>query len=209
MGGYEDVQASDSWRKVAEVMGHDAGWGPQLGLAYKRIVYPFDTLSIRAKTASLSPLTPLPASKAQKPPGWTEATPGSPTRSGRMGVSAGRMGAVKKRKSNSPQPAAAPTLPIPTGLDLSGSLAIHPTSSPQPGSGPDSAGLNGKMRIPGFSSNKEDSESELSDDDSLTPPPPDMPEQYQKGEVCEVCRKGNFAEKILLCDGCDRGKFFP
>ncbi|KAI9635430.1 PLU-1-like protein-domain-containing protein [Dioszegia hungarica] len=205
MGGYEDVQASDSWRKVAEVMGHDAGWGPQLGLAYKRIVYPFDTLSIRAKTASLSPLTPLPASKAQKPPGWTEATPGSPTRSGRMGVSAGRMGAVKKRKSNSPQPAAAPTLPIPTGLDLSGSLAIHPTSSPQPGSGPDSAGLNGKMRIPGFSSNKEDSESELSDDDSLTPPPPDMPEQYQKGEVCEVCRKGNFAEKILLCDGCDRG----
>lgn len=203
MGGYEDVQATKAWAKVAEVMGHDAGWGPEIGLAYKRIVYPFDTLSIRAKTASQSPLIPLPASTAQRPPGWNDATPGSPSQPGRMGMSSGRMGSVNPRKSDSPKP----PLTISTHHPLAGIGAS--ASSPRGSQPPDSATLGGKMRIPGFSSRSREGtiESDLSDD-SLTPPPPDnrTEEQYQKGEVCEVCRKGNHAEKILLCDGCDRGE---
>jgi histone demethylase JARID1 len=200
MGGYEDVQAANAWTKVAEVMGHDAGWGPQIALAYKRIVYPFDTLSIRAKTASLSPLTPLPASKAQKPPGWTAATPDSPSNSGRTGMAPGRMGMVQRRRPDPAPSTLLNTVPLTFGPEI----ATSPRSS-QP---PDSAALSSKVRIPGFSTkSRAESESDLSDDDSLTPPPPDhKSEYYQKGEVCEVCRKGNFAEKILLCDGCDRGE---
>jgi hypothetical protein len=34
-------------------------------------------------------------------------------------------------------------------------------------------------------------------------------EDYQKGEVCEICGGGHAADKILLCDGCDRGEREP
>lgn len=64
-----------------------------------------------------------------------------------------------------------------------------------------------RIRVPGFS-DRDGTDSDLSDDSLSPPPPPAKPvaeEVYQKGEVCEVCRKGNMADKILLCDGCDRG----
>ncbi|WVQ84008.1 hypothetical protein IAT38_006153 [Cryptococcus sp. DSM 104549] len=71
-----------------------------------------------------------------------------------------------------------------------------------------------KILVPGF--NKEDgSESDLSDEESAltalsTPGSAGKdgagePAEYQKGEICEICRGEHNGDKILLCDGCDRG----
>ena len=225
MGGYDNVTAIKGWEKVTEIMGY-VGWAAEFKLAYAQIVLPFERYTARAKTASVSPLTPLSTMKsgAQKPPGWTMSTPGSPTSAGTKSKP-GRMGAVKASGSGkakggrmsgvSVRPKRGASPPMPTSVSLpevkmldfaNGRASTSHSSTPQPQE-PATAGP--RLRIPGFS-DREGTDSDLSDD-SLSPPPPPAiklpPEEpYQKGEVCEVCRKGNQADKILLCDGCDRGE---
>ncbi|KAL7424409.1 hypothetical protein Q5752_000091 [Cryptotrichosporon argae] len=61
-----------------------------------------------------------------------------------------------------------------------------------------------RIKVPGFSS-LDGSDSELSEEET-SPQKPRRPDgHYEKGEVCEVCSRGDAANKILLCDGCDRG----
>jgi histone demethylase JARID1 len=217
MGGYDNVTAIKGWERITELMGYAVGWAPEFKSAYARIVLPFEKYSARAKSQSASPLTPLSTKKSetQRPPGWAMTAPGSPTaangKPGRMGAvkmasgkaKGSRMSGIstRPRRGGSPPPPTSVSLPEVKSLDFASTSGSR-SATPQPATaGP-------RLRIPGFS-DREGTDSDLSDD-SLSPPPPPakkLPEEpYQKGEVCEVCRRGNEGDKILLCDGCDRGE---
>ena len=216
MGGYDNVTAIKGWERVTELMGHAVGWSYEFKAAYAKIVLPFEQYMARAKSQSASPLTPLASKKTetQHPPGWG-VPPASPTagssKKGRMGAmkpAKGRMSGISTRTQRGGSPALATSVSMPE-LKVAdfASAASSRGGTPQPAE-PATAGP--RLRIPGFS-DREGTDSDLSDD-SLSPPPPSAkklppPEPYAKGEVCEVCRKGSQGDKILLCDGCDRGVF--
>jgi len=135
---------------------------------------------------------------AGKPPYFTHNSPGSPTRSSRM---SGMRSAPRSHTSDSGDRKG----PTPPG---GGSSAVAGSSTGVNADETRSESAGPKIKVPGFS-NMDGEESDLSDDEVMsvksrrrsTP----QPVPYQKGEVCEVCRGGHAADKILLCDGCDRG----
>ncbi|ORY26874.1 PLU-1-like protein-domain-containing protein [Naematelia encephala] len=200
-GGHEEVTRTQGWDKIAEGLGYADHQAANIKSAYLRIILPFDRFLIRAKSASVSPLTPMPSSTTAKPPGFQTETPASPTRPTRMSSRTSPRGNANgielRTKSDSPQ--AGPS-------HSNGSLK---PSTPDPTIRPSSAAPTlptVKIKVPGFStSSRADSESDLSEE-SLSPPPrPKSPVEYKKGDNCEVCLSGGHPEKMLLCDGCDRG----
>ncbi|WWD22060.1 hypothetical protein CI109_106548 [Kwoniella shandongensis] len=223
LGGHLVLDRTKTWADVTVTLGHKAAWHPQVRDAYMKIVLPFDKWAVRAKSASVSPLTPLNMTtsngKPAPPPAFATSAPPSPSQP----RTSGRMGAVKtspRTRMNGAVAAAAPgILPLKTAepslnsassLPPSGSSRLDaPAEIVRPNSAaPSLPSL--KIKVPGFS-NRDGSESELSDEDSsLSDGSPRRPAkvqtpEYQKGEVCEVCRGGHAGDKILLCDGCDRG----
>ncbi|WVQ97837.1 hypothetical protein IAU59_004952 [Kwoniella sp. CBS 9459] len=201
-GGYLELDRTKSWSAITETLGHKPAWAPHVREAYMSIVLPFDRWALRAKSASLSPLTPLKVANGTHPPAFATDTPTSPTQS----IPAGRMGTVKvsprTRMSSrmGAQPASIPSMSA-NGLQAAAEIGEAVTNG--------SSSTTVKIKVPGFDT-RDGSESELSDADSvLSDGSPRKPKvatpEYQKGEVCEVCRGGHAADKILLCDGCDRG----
>ena len=98
---------------------------------------------------------------------------------------------------------------VPMLLRRSGPFARPPAplsfgGGPTPVSAPPSLPP-ARIKVPGFAGSRDGSESELSEDEAADGLRKDHLPEYQKGEVCEICRRGDGADKILLCDGCDRG----
>lgn len=191
-GGFDELNRSRGWNDLAIAMGYHHAYALHLKAAYVRIILPFDAFAIRAKSTTGSPLTPLTNTGMTRPPGFVGESPASPTRKGRMG-------AVPRKTIPTHTPHAYPkSASPPTGNSLLDKLESIASAMPS-----------SKIKVPGFNSSRDDSESELSDDE-LSPgaarKAAAAPPEYQKGEVCEVCRGGHAPEKILLCDGCDRGE---
>lgn len=194
LGGHEEVTRLKGWPIISQTMGFNELYGPSIKSAYIRIILPFDNFALRARSVSGSPLTPIPSTTKSKPPGFVGESPASPTRHGKMSSAAGpstptrispRSGQTEgngpKAKSLSPPGALSiPTLSLPNG---SSSKAITPFD-PEQGDAINSANI--KIKVPGFS-NRDGSESELSDEEMLpsrqngkrAAPLP----EYQKGEV--------------------------
>ncbi|OCF37553.1 hypothetical protein I316_00679 [Kwoniella heveanensis BCC8398] len=207
-GGYLELDRTKAWGKITETLGHKPIWGPHVREAYMSIVLPFDRWALRAKSASVSPLTPMQAPNGTRPPAFTTDTPPSPSQI----KSAGRMGSVKvspRTRMSSRMGAQTASLPANAApfSSVNGLQAAAEIEQATLVNGDPSTTV--KIKVPGFST-RDGSESELSDADSvLSDGSPRKPQvatpEYQKGEVCEVCRGGHAADKILLCDGCDRG----
>ncbi|KAK8846748.1 hypothetical protein IAR55_005835 [Kwoniella newhampshirensis] len=221
LGGHLVLDRTKTWEVVTVTLGHKASWHPQVRDAYMKIVLPFDKWAARAKSASVSPLTPLKTTMANgrpvPPPAFATDTPPSPSHPRTQS----RMGAVKMSPrtrmggNGLPPPelphskTTAPLMNTGTSLPPLGSQfleapaeIIRPTSA-----SPSLPTLT--IKVPGFS-NRDGSESELSEEDSsLSDGSPKGAKiatpEYQKGEVCEVCRGGHAGDKMLICDGCDRG----
>jgi histone demethylase JARID1 len=191
-------------------MGYNRYSAVHIKKAYKEVVQPFDEWSIRAKASlSQSPLTPYSDAAATRPPVFKEE-PGSPTKKARMSG----MRSVARSSIDGLMPPL--KIKLSTGLAKSASVPIKLDLKTEPPNSLNPAiTLNGvahpetptiKIRVPGFSSgggDDSDLSSEASSPDPPTPPP--LP-KYVKGDVCEICRHGHAASKILLCDGCDRGE---
>ena len=201
VGGVLTLNRTNGWDEITAAMGFAKYCTPHIKKAYMEIVHPFDEWSIRAKASlSKSPLHPYGDSSAQRPPNF-KSEPGSPTKAGRM---SGMRSIPPRKDSNSLAPPIAlqtssTTVKLPTSVSLPARLD-HATNGPAtPAPGP-------RVRVPGFSS-AGGTESDLSSEASSPgqPSPPPLPE-YVKGDVCEICRHGHAASKILLCDGCDRGE---
>ncbi|WWC87231.1 uncharacterized protein L201_002119 [Kwoniella dendrophila CBS 6074] len=218
LGGHLELDRTKTWPKLTESLGYKVNWSNQVREAYIRIILPFDNYSVRAKSASVSPLTPLHNSAVNdngnvKPPAFHADTPPSPSQPRPIG----RMGTVKNSPrtrfssrmsgaginippENSTIPLSSAPLSLTNGLEAAAEIE-RPLSAT-----PSLSTL--KIKVPGFST-RDGSESELSDADSSSDGSPNKGKvstpEYKKGDVCEICRFGHAAEKILLCDGCDRG----
>ena len=210
LGGHDEVNRMKGWPVITQTLGYDEFYAPQIKSAYIRIILPFDNFAIRARSVSGSPLTPMPSTTASKLPNFANESPTSPTRMGRM--------APTRASPRRTEETSRSTSPPRTSL----SMPNGPSKAPSPINLParsDSAAPNiPSVKVPGFSS-RDGSESELSDEEvPLRKPDATGKFEYQKGEVsvlprattdvkvCEVCRRGDGADKILLCDGCDRGE---
>lgn len=201
VGGVLTLNRTNGWDEITAAMGFAKYCTPHIKKAYMEIVHPFDEWSVRAKASlSQSPLHPYGDSSAQRPPNF-KSEPGSPTKAGRM---SGMRSMPARTNTNNLAPPIAlqPTstsVKLPTSASLPARLdhATNGPATPAPGS---------RVRVPGFSS-AGGTESDLSSEASSPgqPSPPPLP-QYVKGDVCEICRHGHAASKILLCDGCDRGE---
>jgi histone demethylase JARID1 len=210
VGGVLTLNRTDGWGDVTETMGFGRHCTGHIKHAYMDVVHPFDEWSIRAKASlSTSPSMAHANVAATRPPVFKDE-PGSPTKKSRM-----------SGMRSVPRPSVDGLLPpirikLNTGMSKSRSMPDK-LSQALPivtGSKPEIL-VNGeaaletphvKVRVPGFSSgggDDSDLSSEASSQDPPTPPP--LP-KYVKGDVCEICRHGHSASKILLCDGCDRGK---
>ncbi|KIR97687.1 histone demethylase JARID1 [Cryptococcus deuterogattii 2001/935-1] len=223
-GGNLELDRTKGWSKITEVLGHKPSWTPHVRAAYMNIVLPFDNWAVRAKSASVSPLAKLnpgsSSSPSKPPPVFVSDTfSASPIKPG-QGISrtstASRRPTVKMRpncmhfvsppdKGRPPSKRASvngdSVLADAIEVNQPGSLSTAPSAT---ASTPTTLRIN----VPGFS-DREGSDSELSDEDSVLSSPsirkaPFEPE-YQKGEVCEICKGEHDPGKILLCDGCDRG----
>ncbi|WVR04433.1 hypothetical protein IAU60_001436 [Kwoniella sp. DSM 27419] len=217
-GGHFDLDRTKTWTKITEALGHKTMWTPHIRHAYMTIVLPFDKWALRAKSASVSPLTPLANGHngTRPPPAFAADAPPSPSQarsSGRMGptsnpsprtrMSSRMSGGQNGHSLELPHSHSAPLLGV-NGLqaaaEIDRSASVTPTT----------AATALSIKVPGFAT-RDGSESELSEEDSeLSEDSPKKQKkvrtpEYQKGEVCEVCRGGHAADKILLCDGCDRG----
>lgn len=200
IGGVLTLNRTDGWGDITETMGFPRYCAVHIKKAYMEVVHPFDEWSIRAKASlSQSPLYPYANASDSRPPNF-KSEPGSPTKPSRMSgmrsiprQSTGTLAAPIQLDSSFVPPELPTITSLPIRLD-------HAANLPEtPGPGP-------KVRVPGFSSaggTESDLSSEASSDSAKSPPP--LPE-YVKGDVCEICRQGHAASKILLCDGCDRGE---
>jgi histone demethylase JARID1 len=214
VGGVLTLNRTDGWGSVTETMGFGRHCTHHIKQAYMEVVHPFDEWSIRAKASlSQSPMRPHSNASGTRPPVFKDE-PGSPTKKSRM-----------SGMRSAPRPSVDSLLPplkikLNTGMSKSSSMPNSLNTRAQ-ASGNETISvkpeiqINGeaapetpvvKVRVPGFSSaggDDSDLSSEASSADPPTPPP--LP-KYVKGDVCEICRHGHSASKILLCDGCDRGK---
>lgn len=200
VGGILTLNRTDAWGDVTETMGFPRYCSAHIKKAYMEVVHPFDEWSIRAKASlSQSPLYPYADASASRPPNF-KSEPGSPTKPSRM---SGMRSVPRQSTSSLAAPIKLdsefrpPRLPTSTSLPVRLDHAVNGLETPAPGP---------KVRVPGFSSGggtESDLSSEASSDAAKSPPP--LPE-YVKGDVCEICRQGHAASKILLCDGCDRGE---
>ncbi len=183
LGGYIEVERLKGWPVITQTLGLHPSYAFNLKSAYIRIILPFDTFKVRAKSVSASPLTPVPSTTMSKPPSFVAESPLSPTLPSRMrGMRSSRAPRTgsdpgKKGKSATP-PETSHSLPPYSGASLFGDAPINPASA--------GAVIASKVSIPGFSS-RDGSESELSDEDLSPPPKPltkaAVPDEYQKGEV--------------------------
>jgi len=183
IGGHDEVNRMGGWGIIAKTLGYDERYAISIKGTYMRIILPFDTFANGGKSASESPLTPMPSTAASRPPGFANESPASPTRK------TGRMSAVRPPAFASRAQQHAPRSPSPPVKPFS--LSTGPVKDLPPfdvPSRPNSAASSStilKIKVPGFSRG-DGSESELSDE---SPPPKkiklvaNMP--YQKGEVSE------------------------
>ncbi|RXK37598.1 hypothetical protein M231_05140 [Tremella mesenterica] len=210
MGGYEKVSRSQKWATVAEAVGHNPAYASQIQTAYQHIIVPFEKYQMRPKTASVSPLTPLSNGHEtipSKPPNFITETPASPTAAGKAGT--GRSASTGGIQISNLSPTPSNVNPTRATSALPDFALASSSNGPAPSGPSGSSAPSGRIKVPGFSS-ADGSESELSDEDFplTTPPqpaPPVEPTEYQKGDVCEVCRSGGAPDKMLLCDKCDCG----
>ncbi|KAK6904001.1 hypothetical protein I203_107513 [Kwoniella mangroviensis CBS 8507] len=212
-GGYLELDRTKTWSKVTDSLGLKSTWIPQVREAYMNIVLPFDNYSVRAKSASVSPLTPLNGNTNGnvKPPAFSTDAPPSPSQP----RSVGRMGSIKtsprtrtsSRMSGASLGVDAQSLPL-TAAPLSDVNGLQAAAEIGRPSSATPSLITFTIKVPGFS-NRDGSESELSDAETSSDGSPkkgkDGTPEYKKGDICEICRYGHTAEKILLCDGCDRG----
>lgn len=206
-GGNLELDRTKGWSKITEVLGHKPSWTPHVRAAYMNIVLPFDNWAVRAKSASVSPLAKLnpgsSSSPSKPPPVFVSDTfSASPIKPG-QGISrtstASRRPTVKMRpncmhfvsppdKGRPPSKRASvngdSVLADAIEVNQPGSLSTAPSAT---ASTPTTLRIN----VPGFS-DREGSDSELSDEDSVLSSPsirkaPFEPE-YQKGEVSQHYR---------------------
>jgi histone demethylase JARID1 len=181
LGGHEEVSKLKGWTVIAEKLGYHVDHALHIKSAYLRIIYPFETFALRAKSTSGSPLTPMPSTTASRPPGFVNESPSSPTRH------VGRMGGMRTSPKQQTDGEAISTLSPPFAIS---SMAAGPSLLQSASALEEAAKIADlpKIKVPGFSS-MDGSESELSDDEAMslkyrrrsTPEPP----VYQKGEVCD------------------------
>ena len=187
MGGHLEVDRIGAWATIADMMGHEGVYAQELREAYVSIVLPFDTWAVRARSVSGSPLTPLQSTNATRgvaPPGFVGASPGSPTRQ------RGRMSATTPTSRISPRmrmPAGGPSLPRALSLpEQAGMPSTPPMTSNTWASAP--VGLPTiTINVPGFS-NRDGSESELSEEETPRKMAGVVIPEYQKGEVSPETR---------------------
>lgn len=205
VGGVLTLNRTNGWGDITELMGFSRHYSNHIKQAYMEVVHPFDEWSIRAKASlTQSPLAPYADAATSRPPNF-KSEPTSPTRA------SSRMSGMRSiPRSSVPANGAAPTTSTKIKLTIPaiGSRLTSSASLPArlDNAAPETPAPGSKVRVPGFSSGG-GTESDLSSDASSegAPTPPPLPE-YVKGDVCEVCRHGHAASKILLCDGCDRGE---
>lgn len=201
VGGVLTLNRTNGWDEITEAMGFAKYCTPHIQKAYMEIVHPFDEWSIRAKASlTQSPLDPYSDTASQRPPNFKDE-PGSPT------AKSSRMSGMRSMPRASNGNLAAPiTLQTPSTFVKLPTSASLPAKLDYAGKGPETPAPGPRVRVPGFTSGG-GTESDLSSEASSEgkPSPPPLP-PYVKGDVCEVCRHGHTASKILLCDGCDRGE---
>ncbi|TYJ51548.1 hypothetical protein B9479_007876 [Cryptococcus floricola] len=212
-GGHLELDRAKSWSKIADALELNPSWTSHIRAAYMSIVLPFDNWAVRAKTL-MSPLVKRPTGAGvspSKPPNFIADTtssylptdsPSKPPTNDIAGLAAIHI-PFKSIDRNSMASASLLSMPsLSKEGRLNSETAITSSETPEL-SHSESVAVASQLNVPGFS--KEDgSESELSDEDAAMSPPRVngdglFQEAYQKGE------SGHAAEKILLCDGCDRG----
>jgi len=189
VGGYLEVNRLQGWPVITQKMGLHESYSPSVKSAYIRIILPFDTFAVRAKSVSGSPLTPLQSTAMSVPPGFAAESPASPTQPSRMD---GVRWSPQSRLGSGSRKGAKSLSPPETGV----SLPFDRLGSPADGTQVRSASAapvlpSVKIKVPGFSS-RDGSESELSDEDAFPPIQPAkrdfLPSEYQKGEVSHSTR---------------------
>jgi len=179
IGGHEEVNRMGGWGIIAKTLGYDERYAISVKGTYMRIILPFDTFANGGKSASGSPLTPMPSTAASRPPGFVNESPSSPTRK------TGRMGAVRPPAfAGRAQAARSPSPPVkPFQLQPGPVKDLPATDVPSRPNSTASSSTMLKIKVPGFSKG-DGSESELSDE---SPPPKKIKlvanAPYQKGEV--------------------------
>lgn len=200
VGGVLTLNRTNGWDEITAAMGFAQYCTPHIQKAYMEIVHPFDEWSVRAKASlSQSPLHPYGDVSAQRPPNF-KSEPGSPTKASRMSG----MRSIPRPSANGLAPPISIQAPSTASVKLPTSTSL-PDRLDHNANGPETPGPGPKTRVPGFSSaggTESDLSSEASEEQRSPPPLP----EYVKGDVCEICRHGHAASKILLCDGCDRGE---
>ena len=185
IGGYEEVDRMKGWGIVAKSLGYDERYSNTIRSTYTRIILPFETFANGGKSASESPLTPMPSATTTRPPGFANESPSSPTLKTRIGGTRPPPSFENARG----QPSRSVSPPVkPLSLPVGPYRELSPTEGVARSASATSSLTTIKIKVPGFSS-RDGSESELSDEDP--PPKKRAVEQavpYQKGEVCSAFR---------------------
>ncbi|WVO18096.1 hypothetical protein L204_105797 [Cryptococcus depauperatus] len=178
-GGYLELDRVKGWPKITELLDHKPSWTPHIRAAYMNIILPFDKWAVRAKASSVAGSPVKPATMVQS----SHREPRATSLTSRLQD----LWSLTSEGSLTPK----------TEEDLN---VLNPKTN--------TTSCAMEINVPGFSE-KDGDESELSEEESpkkkLLTRRSLMKQEYQKGEVCEICGDGHSAEKILLCDGCDRG----
>jgi histone demethylase JARID1 len=210
LGGIDEVNRLKAWTRITEDLGYTATFVPQIRSAYTKLILPFETWALRAKSYPESPLTPLPTASASangKAAGSGPlASPDTPVgkHQGRMtGMGAGAAGAGAHTSprgngnGSAALSAAGPALAAvvadphagPSAAPNSASPGSHALSVP-PASSDSGLAAPIRIKVSGFHTSSHGSDSELSEEESSrtstqssTPPQPQA--KYEKGDVSD------------------------
>lgn len=180
LGGIDEVNRLKAWPAITELLGYNATSMPQIRSAYTKLILPFETWALRAKSYPESPLTPIPSVSGKVvvgsgPPG----TPDTP-----MGAKQGRMSSMRTSPRGRMSTGSA-------GASALAAVANENPAGPSNASGSES-GLAAPIRIKvsGFQTSSHGSDSELSEEESSrsASQSSSSPEQtaYKKGDVSDV-----------------------
>ncbi|KAF8341476.1 PLU-1-like protein-domain-containing protein [Cantharellus anzutake] len=192
-GGFEHVNRNRLWGDISRVMGYDGlvGVTTQLKNAFSRIIHPFDTFVSQVRG------TALPGTngnqEASKYSTRSARNVSQPPVTSRMGAKYGSTSTTPPRGQNGPD----------SGPVSAGSKSL----SPMPADGLSSP----KAQVNGRKSNTPPLTPQPSSELSSVPSSASVISKLEDtvelpfGDYCEVCKGLDNDEKMLLCDGCERG----
>lgn len=182
LGGVDEVNRLKAWTKITSALGYGLTATPQVKAAYARLILPFETWALRAKSFPESPHTPANGSASRMSGVGTPHTPMTPTAAAAAAASSsGRMGVRPSPRSRMANGHAAGLTAMSMGADAdAGEAAVASGSLGPP--------AKIRIKVPGFQTSSHDSDSELSDEESSRPSTnTSTPEtKYEKGDV-SVC----------------------